>query len=461
MGRTKELYDNDLEGALLACALADFQYFVTLDVQPRDFHNQFYGQVWGVGQELTNLGDYADAISATNALEARGIDPGVELVRLQARDDVIIPHAPTYAKAVKDLAVRRAAAARLQAALRAAHNSNGTWRDDLARAIDGLSQDIAETTPQSATPDRQTSWNPDELIDAVFPEPVWVVPDLVTVGLTLLAGRPKLGKSMLATQTAIAVGTGGMVLDRRVKPGNVLYLALEDNARRLQKRTLKQGMPRTAKIRFELAWPLLTDNGIAKLEAAIKEHGYNFVIIDTIGRALGRADTQDWSDMNAYVGELQTLANSYDIAILCLDHHRKPMGFVGDPVDDIQGSTAKAAVADCIIGLYKEQGKAGAKLSMRGRDIDDQQLALTWDPVTFSWQYDGTVEEAALRGNKGKVLDALRAHGGPMTQTELAPVTGIDRRNLPDLLNDLVNDGVLERLAKQGREVPFRIREEV
>ncbi len=83
---------------------------------------------------------------------------------------------------------------------------------------------------------------PRSLLDADFPDPVWAVPDLITVGLTILAGRPKVGKSWLALQTAIAVGTGGKVLDRHVKQGSVLYLALEDNARRLQKPSDETGV---------------------------------------------------------------------------------------------------------------------------------------------------------------------------------------------------------------------------
>ncbi len=216
-------------------------------------------------------------------------------------------------------------------------------------------------------------------------------------------------------------------------------------------------MPRNAAIRLELSWPLLTHDGLDLLDAAITEHGYSLVVVDTIGRALGRADTQDWADMNAYVGALQQLAHAHDVAVLCLDHHRKPNGFISDPVDDIVGTTAKSAVADCLVGLYREQGKPGAKLSVRGRDIEDQQWALSWDNATCCWQYAGTVEEVAMQGNVGKVVDALRNSSEPMTLTDIATAAGIGKTNLQPILVDMVNDGILERLPKQGRDVPYRL----
>ena len=57
--------------------------------------------------------------------------------------------------------------------------------------------------------DEKTTWTLDELLDADFPEPTWTVPDYIPVGLVSLAGRPKIGKSWMALQLAIAKGSGG------------------------------------------------------------------------------------------------------------------------------------------------------------------------------------------------------------------------------------------------------------
>jgi RecA-family ATPase len=74
-----------------------------------------------------------------------------------------------------------------------------------------------------------------ELMAFEFPEARWAVPGIIPEGVTLLAGKPKQGKSWASLGISIAVATGGEALGKvRVERGEVLYLALEDNPRRLQ-----------------------------------------------------------------------------------------------------------------------------------------------------------------------------------------------------------------------------------
>jgi hypothetical protein len=57
--------------------------------------------------------------------------------------------------------------------------------------------------------------------------------DIIVEGLTLLAARPKVGKTWLAIDVAVAVTQGTYCLgDIQCEPGAVLFLALEDNKRR-------------------------------------------------------------------------------------------------------------------------------------------------------------------------------------------------------------------------------------
>src|SRR6516164_8442727 len=74
-----------------------------------------------------------------------------------------------------------------------------------------------------------------------FPEIGWVLEGILPEGLTLLVGKPKVGKSWLALELSLGVAEGGFVMTviRPACTGDVLYLALEDNQRRLQKRSTK------------------------------------------------------------------------------------------------------------------------------------------------------------------------------------------------------------------------------
>ena len=100
-----------------------------------------------------------------------------------------------------------------------------------------------------------------------FQPPRSVIPNFVPDGPTLLCGPPKIGKSWMALDWAIAVVTGGLALGRLpVEQGEVLYLALEDSDRRMQKRLgklLSDGMsPKGLYIRTRTdGFPLLEQGG--------------------------------------------------------------------------------------------------------------------------------------------------------------------------------------------------------
>lgn len=67
-----------------------------------------------------------------------------------------------------------------------------------------------ETKPKLILPPGLTAA---ELQKKVFTPPRWAVPGLLTEGATILAGRPKLGKSWLNVHLGVEVARGGLVLD--------------------------------------------------------------------------------------------------------------------------------------------------------------------------------------------------------------------------------------------------------
>ena len=69
----------------------------------------------------------------------------------------------------------------------------------------------------------------------------WVVDDLLPEGLTILAGAPKIGKSYLCWNLALAVSQKGIFLSRYniSHQKDVLYFALEDPERQIKNRLLQ------------------------------------------------------------------------------------------------------------------------------------------------------------------------------------------------------------------------------
>ena len=66
----------------------------------------------------------------------------------------------------------------------------------------------------------------------------FVVDTLISQGLHILAGSPKVGKSWLALWLSVQVAKGESVWGREVKQGTTLYLCLEDSQLRIQNRLL-------------------------------------------------------------------------------------------------------------------------------------------------------------------------------------------------------------------------------
>jgi hypothetical protein len=184
--------------------------------------------------------------------------------------------------------------------LHQAHAAGGT--SALRAAWQGLVRRHPElasfVSADQAPAERQVCWRVKDLLSATFPPPRWVVPDVLSEGLAVLAGRPKLGKSWLALQIAQAVACGGKLFEHAVEPGSVLFIALEDSERRLQQRLQLQGWPAAAAATFYTAWQPLDTGGLAELQAALDGEGYCLVIVDTLSRALsGRRNQSEVGEM--------------------------------------------------------------------------------------------------------------------------------------------------------------------
>ena len=324
------------------------------------------------------------------------------------------------------------------------------------RVFNTLVKQVPELTQLISTePINKTRWTVAELYNEQFLAPKFIVPRILPTGMISLAGRPKVGKSWLALQIAHAVGRGGSTLEQVAVSGKVLYLALEDTPRRLKDRCQKQGIPREANITIVTEWKSLDNGGIADLVAAMHLEGYTLIIIDTFSRACGRADQLDNREMNDLLGQLHQAVQSAEAATLMVDHHRKPNYLNTDPIDDILGSTAKSAVVDAALGLYKQRGKPGATLKIAGRDVEEQELALQWDATRFCWQLLGTTEQVTAATIQGELLEALVTLGGQSTVTELAEYLGKQAGNISRELNELVAKGKVKRGERNGRQVPY------
>ena len=292
-----------------------------------------------------------------------------------------------------------------------------------------------------------------ELRSRTFAPVRWVVPGCVAEGCTLLAGKPKIGKSWMALEMGLAVATGGTCLGGvACEQGDVLYLALEDNERRLQGRIDKLlGMFAAewpAAFAYATEWPRDNDGGLQRLnDWIIHSQKPRLVIVDVLAMfksMRGSRESLYEADYLSVKG-LQALAGKYGIAIVIVHHLRKAAA-EGDPFEAISGTMGLSGAADT--ALILNRGGSGTTLYGRGRDVEEIEKAVAFDRTTCRWKIQGEASEVQRSGERNAVLTALREVGSAMSPAEIAGVTGAKLNATYQLLHKMTCAG---EVIKDGR----------
>jgi hypothetical protein len=286
-----------------------------------------------------------------------------------------------------------------------------------------------------------------------FPPIKFVVTGYIVEGLTLLAGRPKRGKSWLLLHAAIAVARGGYTLgDVKCVEGDVFYAALEDNRRRLQSRMQKL-LPAFAqewpeRLHFVTEMPRLKDGGIDLVRRWIEQAKEpRLVIIDTLQKVRDPkgADQNGYEADYAAVSELKALADEYGIAIVLVHHQRKMEA--DDPVDTVSGTTGLTGAVDTVLVL--NNSGQGVTLYGRGRDIEEIEKAVTFDVTSCLWRVEGEAREVHRSSERSAIVTALCDTPEPMSPREIADVTDLPYVNVRQLLGRMHKAGEVEK-PKRG-----------
>ena len=205
--------------------------------------------------------------------------------------------------------------------------------------------------------------------------PNFVVDTLISQGLHILAGSPKVGKSWLALWLAVTVAKGELVWGMSVKRGTTLYLCLEDSVLRIQNRLFEITEDAPDSVHFCTECAPIGQGLEEQVETFLTAHPDTvLVIIDTLQMVRPVHDAtyaNDYRDLSV----LKRLADKHGIAILLIHHLRKEKA--DDVFHRISGTTAISGAVDSSFTLVEEKrGSGKAKLSCVGRDIEYRELEL-------------------------------------------------------------------------------------
>jgi len=218
----------------------------------------------------------------------------------------------------------------------------------------------------------------------------FAVDTLLSQGLHILAGSPKVGKSWLALWLAVSVAKGEPIWGMRTRQGTTLYLCLEDSPLRIQNRLFEITEDAPANVHFCTESFILGRGLEEQLENFIEEHpDTTLIIIDTLqmirGTNYDNTYANDYRDLSA----LKKVADKHVIAILLIHHLRKE--FADDVFNRISGTTGISGAVDSSFTLIEDKrGSGRARIHCIGRDIEYREIELTrsadniWELVSDS-----------------------------------------------------------------------------
>lgn len=290
--------------------------------------------------------------------------------------------------------------------------------------------------------------------------PNFVVDSLLSQGLHILAGSPKVGKSWLALWLSVTVARGEPVWGMPIKGGTTLYLALEDSALRIQNRLYEITEDAPASVHFSTESFILGKGLEEQLANFLKEHPDTvLIIIDTL--QLIRGTNYDNTYANDYrdLSVLKRIADQYGIAILLIHHLRK------EPAEDvfsrISGTTAISGAVDSSFTLVEsKRGSGQAMLYCIGRDIEYREIELKRSEENIWEVVSDSREQPLLLGNRIGFLvselmrDRTEFIGTPTELSQQIDPAGVERIT-PKKVSRLILQSV-DALGKAGISASVR-----
>jgi putative DNA primase/helicase len=289
-------------------------------------------------------------------------------------------------------------------------------------------------------------------------EPPWLWEGYLAPGtLTLLAGRPKVGKSTLVFGLLAALGAGEPFLDHQTRAAGALLLTEE---RSLTLRSKADRFPLGGDIHVLMrhqargeTWARVIVEAVAYCE----EHNLGLLMVDTWNAWTSLPGDAE-NEAGAVQGALEavTMAAGRGLAVLLIAHQRKSLGTYGEAV---RGSNALIGGVDIVAELERPAadtlaGEGSRVLRAVSRfDTTREELFLALTDTGYEAQGDGLTVRA--EGERRRLLEALEAQPAGATADDLSSETGIPAGTVRKRLTAMVEAGDIKQEGAGKRGDPY------
>lgn len=287
-------------------------------------------------------------------------------------------------------------------------------------------------------------WTAEELAKAEFPEPKWLIPNILPEGLSLLSGRPKVGKSWLAL---------GLCIDVARNTGRpVVYFGLEDSKGRLKKRLEVLGGGDLKNLYLLNKWPRLDQAGLKALEELCLVYQPILVVLDPWVK-VRPLSPKDKRGENTYFTDYESVTSlkkltEQGVNILIVHHKRKTEA--EDPLEEVLGTTGITGGVDNVLSLKRQRrGKTGM-LEIIARDFEEKVWGMDFEGGKWTFQGEGEeyLKEYLLAEEQKRIVETIKQLGGKATIKEVAEYLGKNYQTIKTQIRRLLEKGVLKREAK-------------
>lgn len=289
-------------------------------------------------------------------------------------------------------------------------------------------------------------------------EPAWLWRGFVArEALTVIGGRPKVGKSTLLFALLAAVRSGRPFLEWDTERVGAVLLS-EERPQTISMKARSLGLANSipaapipiGRERIErppvyvvtrhdavgVSWP----DVVSRATAFAVGHGLGLLVVDT-WNAWASLGGEDENQAGAVLKAVSPLgeAAAAGLAVVLVAHQRKGGGEHGEA---LRGSSALAGAVDVVVELERLKGEDRSARIVRSVS----RFPTTPDELVFRFTDQATFEtfdpaEASAAAERGRVLEALRELGRS-TADDVADSCDMSTRKARRILSELVGYGV-------------------
>jgi hypothetical protein len=301
-----------------------------------------------------------------------------------------------------------------------------------------------------------------EFLEQHFAVPMWRVPQLLpSIGVGLILGAEKSGKSLLGLQMCLTIAAGSEFLGRPTNQCATLLVEEEGAPRahqaRLQRHLMGLGIAESD-LPFYLAvreQVRLDDPTVLDwLRGEVRKRNIKVVVIGPLSQVAALENENEAAGVNALMRTLNGLATELGILILIVHHRRKDAAGAGVPnirefFASARGSSALVAAVDVGLGLTREQEDVHGWLYVLHRDEASFKEHFDFDPASLLVS-SSPVPDRNVKAPPADVVQLFKTDGA-MGISQVAVRFGVSYNTASERVHTLLDQGLIHKLPGRGK----------